>query len=76
MNAEEYVVHLSLGNTCREQEVKEGQGGGWGREGLHCICGALVGFWLTNLLLRGLDPSHQDKFHVTKTNGNEELCNY
>lgn len=57
MNAKGYVVHLSLGNTRREQEVKEGWGGGWGREGLGCTCGALVGFCLTDLLRRGLDPS-------------------
>lgn len=32
MDTKEYVLHLSLGNTCSKQEVKEGWGwgdGGW-----------------------------------------------
>jgi len=59
----------------RQEKVKAGVRL-WGREGLSCTCGVLVGFWFTNLLLYGLDPSHWGKFHVTKINGNEELCNY
>lgn len=65
-----------FGKYLQRARSQGGPGGGWGREGLSCTCGALVGFWLTSLLLRGLDPSHRVKFHVTKANGNEELCNY
>lgn len=59
----------------KEEKVNAG-GRLWGREGLSCTCGVLVGFWFTNLLRHGLDPSHWGKPDVTKINGNEELCNY